>query len=147
MSDSVIATTEKPIPCGVYKAGRDDICGNPATVIILDPLPGRVPLINRWAGLPMCRQCVQETMDVYAQPEQVAWMTLADVAEMAHQQQPEKFSVDRNYEVMRLRRIVSRRKDWQEKGFVKKTEDGLWMVLASVIQQYLDETKGMWIRK
>lgn len=148
MTKSVIATLHTAVPCGVYKSARDAICGKPATVIILDQLPGAVPLIGRWAGLPICRECAAETLAVYQDDAAVAvnWLTLADAAAMAHERQPEKYSNDTNQEVVRLRRLLTRN-DWEGQGMARKTAGGHWQVHGAAFEAYLKENKGRYVAR
>ena len=147
MSETVIATLTTAVPCGVYKAELDGICGRPATVIILDPSPAPLPLQGRWAGLPMCPVCVAELAAVYQVPTAEQWLTLADAAIMAHEQQPEKYGQDTYVEGVKLRALI-KRNDWKGRGWAKKTVGGsIWLVERIAFQRYLNESAGKYVRQ
>lgn len=148
MTKSVLAKLDRPVPCGTYKSAQDGVCGAEATIIILSPAPALMPLEGQWAGLPVCRGCVAEMAAVYGVDtavEQPEWITLADAVAMAHALQPEKYTADTNYEVMKLRGTI-KRGEWAERGIAKKTAGDQWLVSRAGYVEYLAEMRGKWIR-
>ena len=146
MTETVIATLNTAVPCGVYKADKDGICGRPATVIILDPAPAPLPLQGQWAGLPMCPVCVAELAAVYKVDTAVQWLTLTDAAMMAHDQQPEKYGDNTYVEGVKLRALI-KRNNGRGKGWAQKTGGGIWLVERIAFQRYLAESEGKYVRQ
>lgn len=148
MTDSVLAKMDTAVPCGIYKAERDAICGKPANIIILSPSPAPAPMLGRWVGTPMCPACVADLAKVYGievNAPPVTWITLADAVTMAHEQQPEKYGADTNYEVRKLRAFLARN-EWEEAGKAKKTASDMWMVSKEDYMAYLEEMRGKYLR-